>query len=595
MGRANKGRAAKRAQQQRNPRTPQPEPPLEQQSPAAPAPPPPPAPFPHPAYQQDYTAFQPSQDTLHWLYSLPLPPGCDHQPLPQTHEQWALVEQYRLLTQGLLVMGAFERERQRREAAGEDPYTDWDPRDSGNPAIVSAAHSLFRHDMSLQQHYPQPEVTAAYPSSYGPGDPDDDELYASYSDGEGSYEEDEDYDDDGADDDEGEDGVLATHTYDFPTLETLQSFASASPLDPSALPLSLDLSALTLGPNGLGDANEEGGTPASLPSLMSAIAELEQCVARLSLEATEARNLQKSLREEMATRQGQPALTTGGGEDGGAITAQSIAAGLARAGMRPMKKKVKGGRVVSVSNRGRLPSHLQAAIQQQQAAAQQAVAAATAAQQQQQQQQQARPAPLSRAASKRPEVPHQLDDHPHSHPHLHSHPHDPHSHDHCTDCGTSLSRSASPTCSCSPPASPSPPTSAPASPSVTAAAAEAAGLDPHINPATNRAWEDGELMKALQSVSMLDRRADEYRERLRVLKEQIHHHAALADALASSQSTQSAQSPAAASVAPVVAGEKSAFGHSVSDTTLQWVSVDERRRELLRGAVGELGGEVQQA
>jgi len=72
-----------------------------------------------------------------------------------------------------------------------------------------------------------------------------------------------------------------------------------------------------------------------------------------------------------------------------------------------------------------------------------------------------------------------------------------------------------------------------------------------------KSWEDRELMKALESVSLLDKRADEYRERLKILKvsllssqshsehirltcfdvdqEQIQHHAALADALASSQ------------------------------------------------------------
>lgn len=75
---------------------------------------------------------------------------------------------------------------------------------------------------------------------------------------------------------------------------TFTSTASLS--DPeSAGQFSLDLS-LPL------DLDSTTG-PASLPSLMSAISELEHCVARLSLEANEARNLQRSLRSEMAVRQ----------------------------------------------------------------------------------------------------------------------------------------------------------------------------------------------------------------------------------------------------------------------------------------------------
>ncbi|GAA5861394.1 hypothetical protein JCM8547_006116 [Rhodosporidiobolus lusitaniae] len=535
----------------------EPEPPVPPPAQLAYAPPP-------PFGRIDFSSFQPSQDTVQWLYTLPLPPGCNSQPLPTTPEDWALVEQYRLLCQGLLVMGEFERERRRRMDNGEDPWGDWDPRESGNPTIISAAQSLFKHD--LAQHgdsafrFPYP-FSSSYPSQH---------PYPS-ADPEISYDDDF-YSEDGVEGDfDGDNAVLATHTYDFPSLETLQSFASASPLDPSALPLSLDLSSLTLGPNGIGEVGEDG-TPASLPSLMAAIAELEQCVARLSLEATEARNLQKTLREEMATRHHSQNGAAGGGpaqlqaKEQQSGPAAAALAGLARAGLKPMKRKVKGGRVVSVSSRSRLPPSLQKQKMVQPPSA----------------------APVATNGNR--------DD---------SETGSVCGHAHCTDCGSHLSPSASPEPSDagsdggayhSPPYLPLPTVEAVAA----AAAADSAQAAERVaraqqaavaagqagSAAAGKAWEDGELMKALQSVSMLDRRADEYRERLRVLKEQIHHHAAFADTLAATPPTDTTTAGAGAAPPAATAAPKGKFGESFSDGGVEWVSIDERRRALVNGQAG---------
>ncbi|GAA5982347.1 hypothetical protein JCM11641_002019 [Rhodosporidiobolus odoratus] len=582
----------------------------------------------------------PTRDTLSWLYTLPLPPGVTDQPLPQTPHDWALVEQYRLLCQGLLVMGEFERERQRRVDRGEDPWADWDPRESNNPLVISAAHSLFKHDLAQQQ-----QQYAGYPPSYPPPFPPsfptssfDDDAYVT--------EDDEAYLEVDAQlrglaaqgafpgphkiptaDDE---TVLSTQTFDFPTLETLQSFASASPLDPSALPLSLDLSALA------GTVEGAEGGPASLPSLMAAIAELEQCVARLSLEATEARNLQKSLREEMASRISQakaaglqppqeqvdePEVAGSEGETTSAVTqevakvlsklvAQSggIAGGGSGGGKKAIggggRKKVPGAKAVSVPSRSRLPPHVLAEI----TAAQQRSSAASA-------NPPASATPQSQSQP-RPRMP--QDEQPQ--------PIDP-----------------------SFPAFPPPPNPECDCPSCLAAysTAPVSGISlGEFNPEDVKSWEDGELMKALQSVSMLDRRADEYRERLRVLKEQIHHHAALADALTPSAATAAAQQSALASTDghPVQHQQQhqqaeyesqdqyyyphpqdethdseqqqqqqpqtGPYGQSVShrtvcqlttketpraqDTGLAWVSVDDRRRELAERAqevIDQYGGE----
>lgn len=92
----------------------------------------------------DPTSFSPSPLTLDWLYSLPLPPGCPVQPFPQTSQDWALVEQYRLLCQGLTVMAEYERERSRRQQRGEDPDAQpWDPRSEYRAPRVRSGDALL--------------------------------------------------------------------------------------------------------------------------------------------------------------------------------------------------------------------------------------------------------------------------------------------------------------------------------------------------------------------------------------------------------------------------------------------------------------------
>ncbi|GAA6000236.1 uncharacterized protein JCM10292_004047 [Rhodotorula paludigena] len=491
----------------------------------------------------DKRTFAPSPDTVAWLYSLPLPPGCSSQPVPANPADWALVEQYRLLCQGLTVLGEYARERAKREEAGEDPFArEWDPRTCDNPAVLSAVESLFKdvfpsHPDALpatqQQQLDFNPASAAYAgvlsaveASLGgsaagelrvPAPPPKQPKRS------------------------GKSPAHAPPLPPPPALPSLHEHHSLPSTLPSgatlhagshpgeliaSLPLSLSDLASSLPPHGLPPsqipadgilsdlaASLPGGT-ASLPSLMSAIAELEQCVARLSLEASEARTLQKNLRDEMAAR-------TGGG---------------AASGGKKKKKNKKGKKKSGASA---------------------AVAAASA--------------PVVSAQST-----HVLD--------------------------TASQEDDTESCCCPDCADPSA-----APPALPAEQQQGLGV---------RAWEDGELMKALQSVSMLDRRADEYRERLRVLKEQIHHHAALADALASSPSA-SAGAPAGAPVSlhemwPVhpdhegvvyeleeeeeeeeelveEEGEEDEhriapagpYGTNASDTGLAWVSVDEHRQQLL--------------
>ncbi|GAA5912559.1 hypothetical protein JCM6882_004801 [Rhodosporidiobolus microsporus] len=637
-----------------------------------------------PYSEADLALFHPSQETVNFLYSLPLPPGVDQQPLPQSSEDWALVEKFRWLCQGLVLAGEYERERRRRIERGEDPYADWeewDPRQSGNPLVASAVQSLLNSHTPTHPHphyalsYPHPPPAAHHYPSYPTAHHHAQQHYAPYP-AELEYDglpthfgglpidygfagDPEDEDDDGeyvdepfeGEEEEQDERILSEHSYSFPSLSSLQSFAaSASPLDPTALPLSLDLSALTssLGPTGLGElaaaagvsveglsaamngqlgaavageggalalgGGEGGANPASLPSLIAAIAELEQCVARLSLEATEARNLQKSLRDEMATRQTlSSAPTSSSAAQAKQSKSDAVAATLARAGLKPMKRKVKGGRVVSVSSRSRLPP---AAPSPAPAPAAPAPAPARAP---------PLPAPVPPAAAANGSAP--LEHGAHHHDGAHEHHHH---HHHCSDCGESLSshsaHSGSPPPSPPPPPPPAPPGAAlpslPASASTgnaplangDAALLEEAGVSVGAVSGTDpKQWEDGELMKALQSVSMLDRRADEYRERLRVLKEQIHHHAALADALAAPQAQAQAQLQAqvagGAPHAALTAAEqqhlqaqalaqeeqerkKQPFGQSVSDTSLEFVAVsDYRRRQLARvQAEAEAGG-----
>lgn len=87
----------------------------------------------------DKRSFAPSPDTVAWLYSLPLPPGCSSQPVPANPADWALVEQYRLLCQGLTVLGEYARERAKREEAGEDPFArEWDPRSASSRSSLAS-------------------------------------------------------------------------------------------------------------------------------------------------------------------------------------------------------------------------------------------------------------------------------------------------------------------------------------------------------------------------------------------------------------------------------------------------------------------------
>ncbi|GAA6008473.1 hypothetical protein JCM10207_007124 [Rhodosporidiobolus poonsookiae] len=586
-------------------------------------PPPPPSSHPqhpsHPAPHPPYYPFTPTSDTAAWLYSLPLPPGVAQQPLPQTPQDWALVEQYRLLCQGLLVMGEFERERMRRRLRGEDEWREWDPRESNNPHIISAAHSLFKHDLALQAS--AAAYTSAYgsaPAAYPPyfpqvearaGEADVEEWWtaedaAAFGAEDEHYpppshpylaapsaldEEDEDeYDDadadgsylhgDGdadADAPAGEGDAYnplgGSTPYDRPTLSTLRSFATASPLDPSALPLSLDLSALTaavVSPSGSGEGGEGG--PASLPSLMAAIAELEQCVARLSLEATEARNLQKSLRDEMAARHGGAAgeeLEADDdlpAEDADAEPLSLVAAArLAVAAAKP-RPRIKGAKPISVRSRARLPPNVQRAIMAEQTAARAARERFEEAEREEREEmrrlhrekrgeKKGKRGPSGTAEKKAGEE----------------------------KRATSSSPSPSPAPSTAP--STPPPQSTAAAAAVETGDSDAAALlaqaQAQASGLGSKAWEDGELMKALQSVSLLDRRADEYRERLRVLKEQIHHHAALADALVAAPPTPPASLPPA-SAAPVPVATKQADAEVDAATGHKWVAVADRQRAL---------------
>jgi hypothetical protein len=201
--------------------------------------------------------------------------------------------------------------------------------------------------------------------------------------------------------------------------------------------------------------------PASLPSLMAAISELEQCVARLSLEASEARSLQRRMRDELgAPPSAGGDLAYGAGEGGGAGGEERLRAALEKKKMRNKKKKDKKKAKAAAA----------------------AVAAEEAALSQQQQ--------LA-----------------------------------ATEMGDAVHASGG-----NGPESASSEENGDAG--AAAAAADGADHSDHSlstshgqgpmaaagEPASHHKKEDGELIKALQSVSMLDRRADEYRERLRVLK-----------------------------------------------------------------------------
>ncbi|CEQ41455.1 SPOSA6832_03195 [Sporobolomyces salmonicolor] len=337
----------------------------------------------HRARPSPPSSFHPSAETIAWLFSLPLPPGVISQPQPATPEDWALVEQYRLLCQSLTVLGEYERARR---AEGLEAVR-WEDLSIPGRDVTSIPHGAGPSALP----HPSSSTSTSEPLALAPHNA---VTALSHS---------------------------LSSAYPLTSLPSSSSFAFTSTSPTSfSFDLSLDLPL---------DLDAAGTGPASLPSLMSAISELEHCVARLSLEANEARNLQRSLRTEMASRQrerGRPA--SGAGARG-------------RAGAKAGKRK---------------------AIEPAKEVKQMAV---------------------------------------------------------CEDCGEEMSASEE---------------------------GESGSDEQHYHnehaavegPAGLgvKAWEDRELMKALESVSMLDKRADEYRERLRVLKDQIHQHAALADALASQSS-----------------------------------------------------------
>ncbi|GAA5945564.1 hypothetical protein JCM3775_002634 [Rhodotorula graminis] len=543
-----------------------------------------PDPSPAPAHHHDLDrhAFVPSPSTREWLYSLPLPPGCTTQPEPQTPEDWALVEQYRLLVNGLVVLGEYERERRRRESRGEDPFaTAWDPRTCSNPVVLAAVDSLVKdawpgldtaspahaassapqagtaatletdaaylgalsavqaalggsaagvlrgrgsspstattassHSSRAPHHHPhqRPQARSSSSSSSAAATTFHDDYSTPASSAAPSFRLDPATGD-----------MIASLPLSLSDLASLPSH-SALALDPSQIPadgiladhLPLDLSG-----------------PASLPSLMGAIAELEQCVARLSLEANEARTLQKTLRMEMAAR------TSGGGGAGA-----GAAPGAARAAAKKQKRKAK------------------------KRAAAEAAAAATAA-----------------AASPGQPHEHEHDEHDDEHD---DQPQAPMTRDEalvsglsgrvddcCSECGESHAAV--------PPHHAGAGAGAATGPSALVPGSGAGSGASIIGEAAHRAvgvgaWEDGELMKALQSVSQLDRRADEYRERLRVLKEQIHHHAALADSLAAAPPSTNGHGRGAL-VQSQLAGEGVAEGLWPVDAEGDMYELDEEEEE----------------
>lgn len=190
--------------------------------------------------------------------------------------------------------------------------------------------------------------------------------------------------------------------------------------------------------------------PASLPSLMAAISELEQCVARLSLEASEARSLQRRMRDELGSGGGQQQqqITQGGGQD------ERERVALEKKKARNKKKKDK--------------KRAKAAL----------VAAAAGGD-------------LTASGGE--------SDSATGHGHLGAAGSD------SVPAGGDLFAPAD--------SSRSIELQQPPVPVATTLAVDSDGKQQQ-----HQKKEDGELIKALQSVSMLDRRADEYRERLRVLK-----------------------------------------------------------------------------
>ncbi|GAA6063254.1 hypothetical protein JCM10212_003617 [Sporobolomyces blumeae] len=502
------------------------------------------------------SSFVPSKETLAWLFSLPLPPGVSHQPQPRTPQDWALVEQYRLLCQSLAVLGDYERARR---ADGLEPVQ-WHhlcldlapPPPSFPPPVSDDAYSAEAREIAkllpslaaasaaAAGHAPSPRA-AVLDTPVAPIGRDDD------------------------DDDAAAVAHLSESLAAFPSSSF--TFSSSGSLADGSL--SLDLS-LPL------DLDASTG-PASLPSLMSAISELEHCVARLSLEANEARNLQKSLRSEMANRHARDRTTIAGSAPWAAAAhaagdpgqANAVARGRAGAGRHggPRSGAAGGQAPLSAKQHGKKPEKRPSYDEDD------ARLGGTTSRGDRSGERGASRALTAASADRQ----HSFESH-------------------CEDCGDETStedwlnfkdyedekpwvstngegrftengdggarESTSEHAGAN--GNEVGAGSMVAKASVGVRAGEVGGLGV-------KAWEDRELMKALESVSMLDKRADEYRERLRILKEQIHHHAALADALASSSSADSLEVRAGKS-AKVKSGAGSArFGDVASDTGMKMV------------------------
>ncbi|GAA5869545.1 hypothetical protein JCM3774_005478 [Rhodotorula dairenensis] len=548
-------------------------------------------------------AFEPSHLTREWLDSLPLPPGCSRAPEPSSNEQWALVEQWRIAAGTIRYYAQFAS-----HAWYQHQY--WLQQHEQAAAAANSLHnppwgSAFENDVRAEQyrlfgsapltervaaaaaadaaflgafgasggdhHSPSHTRTQAQAQAAGWLAPNGHGHREELDDGD---EEEEDGDDDeDYEDEEDEDGREFSFPIDLAALAKSAGMpfaaaggagagagagtsatgggASSSTYEDIVNRLAqaqqqAQQHAATAGGNkstGAGGAftpaqllqlqsagamiESEGGGgdgtlnvggilsdssdpltlgPASLPSLMAAISELEQCVARLSLEASEARSLQRRMRDELGGGGGGGGSGSGpggggyddDGEDGvggygAGADEEKVRAALEKKKLRNKKKKDK---------------------KKAKAAAAAAAAAASLYQREQ-----------DEAAASSMSVPHESAALPElgdvaaitrdagDHSDRSSSPDHDHDHDY-RDHGHS----------------------------------DAGGPEEHSSPKKG----DGELIKALQSVSMLDRRADEYRERLRVLKEQIHHHAALADALAASSS--------APTLAPVPASARSGDG-----------------------------------
>lgn len=131
----------------------------------------------------------------------------------------------------------------------------------------------------------------------------------------------------------------STFTTSIPlSLSDLTALSSALPLSSSSSQPAQSLSPSQIPADGI--LSDSALSPASLPSLMSAIAELEQCVARLSLEASEARRLQRRMR-------GAVGAASAAGVGAGAAGEGEAEAGKKKGKNRKKKKKVPAASAVA--------------------------------------------------------------------------------------------------------------------------------------------------------------------------------------------------------------------------------------------------------